>query len=98
MFVQIVICRSSKTYGIFNKFFSKNFEVRGIFGGQGEIKILQDQNTEVISELQSKINIKKDWRSFLKLKEAINKFKPDIVHVHSFKASLLIRCICMFSL
>ena len=79
-------------------FFSKNFEVRGIFGGQGEIKkILQNQNTEVISELQSKINIKKDWRSFLKLRQSINKFKPDIVHVHSFKASLLIRCICMFS-
>tara|TARA_B100001093_G_scaffold420282_1_gene412151 strand:+ start:26381 stop:27481 length:1101 start_codon:yes stop_codon:yes gene_type:complete len=79
-------------------FFSNNYTVKGIFGGDGEIhQLIPNLDIELIPELQSSINLSKDLKALLKLRLILKEFAPNIVHVHSFKASLLTRLLCFFS-
>ena len=49
--------------------------------GQGSV--------EVLDQLRRPIHPWRDWTSYRRLKEVIEKFKPDVVHTHSAKGGML---------
>ena len=46
-------------------------------------------HVEVIDALRRPIHPWRDWMSYRRLKEAIKRFKPDVVHTHSAKGGIL---------
>ena len=68
---------------------------------ESEIDYLSSHNfnfkVEKISGLGKRIKIVDDFRTFLKLRQLIRKFNPDIVHTHTAKAGTLGRLVCLFS-
>ena len=77
---------------------AKEHEVYSIFGGDGEIgSQISGGNVEIISVLGSEINPARDFVSLYRLYVSISKFKPNVIHVHSFKAGLLVRLLSLFS-
>lgn len=72
-------------------------EVYSIFGGNGEIASqISGGNVTIFPSLSSEINPIKDLISLYRLYVAISKFKPNVIHAHSFKAGLLVRFLSLF--
>lgn len=77
---------------------SEDFEIKAIFGGKGEIlDYTKFNNFVLLKNLSSSINFKKDLKAYKQIKNQIKIFNPDIIHMHSFKASLLVRIYNLFN-
>lgn len=78
------------------RFMSADFETL-LIGGLPEeseadsLYILDQYNVKpvILAEMKRKPNFKSDRQAYLKLKEIIQEFKPDIVHTHASKAGAL---------
>jgi len=44
---------------------------------------------EIVNQLRRPVNPIRDWVSYLKIKNAIQRFQPDVVHTHSAKGGIL---------
>ncbi len=76
----------------------KNLEwsIQVVFGENGPTKSILDENkipTHLISSLRSNINVFDDIKSYKKLKIIVESVKPDLIHVHSSKASFIGRLV-----
>jgi len=86
------------TYNVayLTKYISPEFETL-LVGGEkddteeGSEHILDDLGIKpvIIPEMKREINMKEDRAAYLKLKDIIREFKPDIVHTHASKAGTL---------
>lgn len=54
------------------------------------LALITNQNVELVEvDMSRKLNLLKDYKSILKLRKLLIKYKPDVVHLHSSKASVL---------
>lgn len=69
-----------------------------IFGEDGPVRERLNQigfKTNVIPEMRSQISPLLDLKAFNKLANEVRRFKPDLIHVHSTKAGMLGRLLCL---
>jgi len=62
-----------------------------VYGSEVEDSILESLNFERINSLGRKISPLQDFRAYIQLRRIVKKYKPDIIHSHTFKAGLLSR-------
>jgi glycosyltransferase involved in cell wall biosynthesis len=71
--------------------------VGGVQSSEVEDSRLLDLNFTRIEPLGRRVNFVNDVRSYLAIRGVIKKFKPDVIHTHTFKAGFLGR-LCFFKL
>ena len=89
--------------GYLTRYLSSDFETR-LIGGPNEesetdsLFILQNIGVEgeIIEEMRRSIDPFNDWKAFLKIRQIIKEYKPDIVHTHASKAGTLGRLAALF--
>jgi glycosyltransferase involved in cell wall biosynthesis len=59
--------------------------------GEAEDSIVSTLNYQRVEELSRELSFGKDRRAKTKIEDAIAKFKPDLIHTHTFKAGFLVR-------
>ncbi|RYD51959.1 MAG: glycosyltransferase family 1 protein [Sphingobacteriales bacterium] len=78
------------------KYMAPDWETQLVIGGKDDHEQEADHLTQrlgitpvVISEMKRAINVSEDRKAYLKLKNLIQEFKPDVVHTHAAKSGAL---------
>lgn len=77
---------------ISNSLVQKGHQVLIVAGeGDGSLYTILDERIEMNScpNLKRSLSIKDDWKTILYLRNLYNEYQPDIIHLHSSKASVL---------